>query len=265
MKKTNKSKVGVSKRTEKEPKKLSKEERILQNMEENESHVHEIDVIDLNKETIEEETAEEFILQEIPEEQLEIIDINSEEEKQSIFDSREDLPHYVNEQIDSEVEDLQKKMTAMMGDRGVISKDLTNEVVDNIDIPSGEVKFYSNSKVKPTKEQDAMFVAPLDKGEIQQVKTVIYSNTSKKEDNYTERDLNSAINELMTGKNLSYLEAKAVVFDRIRRGEKLKKVITQEKVKLEPIPQVKPQAQPQVRPNNVRVESPTKIYTNKRK
>ena len=248
MKKVNKSKVTVSKKSEVAPKKLSKKERVLQNIEENESHIHEIDIIDLNKETIEEETAKELVFQKIPEEQIEIIDINSEE--QSIFNP--DLR--INEQIDSETKDLQKKMIEITGDKGIISKEMpVNETVENIEIPSGErVKFYSNFNKEIQQIQENK---PLDKNEIQQTKTVIYSNIPTKEGNYTEQDVNSAINELMISKNLSYLEAKAIFYDKIRKGEQLTKEIAQTKQ----VNQTKQVV------SNIKVKESTKIYTNNKK
>jgi hypothetical protein len=263
---SSKPKSKVSQKTEVEPKKLSKEEQLLKNIEDNETHMHEIDVIELNKETIEEAIPEDVEMEVIPESQIEIIDI-SEENKNSIFAESTPGKEYINEQIEEQAEDLRGKMAEVMGDRGLISREedpselLTGDkgqIVDEIKVaPNEEVKVYSNSPVLGPEDRDVQHAEPMSQAEVVKVKQNVYSNDAPvMASSYSEQDVEESINRLMTEKGLSYLEAKAIIYDQMRRGEFVKKV----EIKKEEI--VQPKIENQVQSSGAKISITPKFYKN---
>lgn len=266
------TKPKASQKTEVEPKKLSKEEQLLRNLEDNETHMHEIDVVELNKETIEEASPEdvemEIVMEEIPESQIEIIDI-TEENQHSIFAEAAPGKEYVNEQIEEQAEDLRGKMAEVMGDRGLISREedpselLTGDkgqIVDEIKIaPNEEVKVYSNTPVLAPEDRDVQHAEPMSQAEVIKVKQNVYSNDAPvMASPFSEQDVEENIHRLMTEKGLSYLEAKAIIFDQIKRGEFVKRV----EVKKPEVAQPKIESENQVQPSGIKLSTTPKIYKN---
>jgi hypothetical protein len=154
-----------------------------------------------------------------------------------------------------------------MGDRGIISREneanepLSNdkgEIVNEIKVTPGEqIKVYSNSNPEDDveKERNVQHAEPLSEAEVTRVKQNVYSNEAPAVTAISEEDVNASINELMTNKNLSYLEAKAIVFDRIKRGEFLKKEVKKEEVSQQ-------KTENQIQSSNIKISATPKIYKN---